>query len=277
MVISQLHREGFGIEPLCQSLGVCRSAWYAWQTAPATARRVEDNQLRPTVREIFFAHRRRYGARRIVAELSDVGISTSRRRVRRVMTEMGLAAIQPRSFKPRTTDSQHTLGYSPNLLLESTTPKNINQVWVGDITYVPLAGQEFMYLAVLLDLFSRRIIGWAMENHMQESLVIAALQMALSFRKIKPGLIHHTDRGGQYAGTRYRDRLAQVEMLQSMSRADNCYDNAVMESSFGTLKTELEMKVYENEVIAQRNSSLHPILQCKAASFCLGLSQSRSL
>jgi transposase InsO family protein len=168
------------------------------------------------------------------------------------MEEMQLVAIQPRSFKPRTTDSQHTLGYSPNLLLDAPPPNHINQVWVGDITYVPLANSEFLYLAAVLDLFSRRIVGWDMQNHMQESLVLAALQMALSCRKIKAGVIHHSDRGGQYAGLRYRDRLAKVGMLQSMSRADNCYDNAFMESSFGTIKTELEMKVYENEAIARK-------------------------
>ena len=134
MVIAQLQTEGFDVEPVCQTLGVSRSAWYAWQTEPASVRRLADNQLRPAVREIFHDHQRRYGARRIVAEIADNGVQTSRRRIGRLMKEMGLKAIQPRSFKPRTTDSRHTLGYSPNLLLDARPPSGINQVWVSDIS-----------------------------------------------------------------------------------------------------------------------------------------------
>jgi len=118
--------------------------------------------------------------------------------------------------------------------------------------YVPLVGGDFLYLALLLDRFSRRIIGWDMQSHMQETLVLAALRMAIAQRRVRPGLIHHTDRGGQYAGTRYRAVLARASMLQSMNRADNCYDNAFMESCFGSVKTELEMKPYQNAHIARK-------------------------
>jgi putative transposase len=165
---------------------------------------------------------------------------------------MGLIAIQPRSFKPRTTDSRHTLGYSPNLLIDAPAPDRLNRLWVGDITYVPLVGGDFLYLAMLMDCYSRRIVGWDLQDHMQESLVLAALRTAIAARRPQPGLTHHTDRGGQYAGTEYRATLARARMLQSMSRADNCYDNALMESCFGTIKTELEMKPYQNAHIAQQ-------------------------
>ena len=252
MVIDQLQSDGIAIDSLCQSLDVSRSAWYAWQNGPPSARHMADNQLRPLIRRIFREHRRRYGARRIAAELADQNHYVSRRRIRRLMDEMQLKAIQPRSFKPRTTDSRHKLGYSPNLLLNAPPPTDINQVWVTDITYVPLIGQEFLYLSLIMDLFSRRIIGWNLQNHMRETLVLGTLQMAISVRRIQPGLILHSDRGGQYAGTRYRQRMSNAAILASMSRADNCYDNAFMESCFGTIKTELEMKAYKNELIARK-------------------------
>jgi putative transposase len=252
-VIEQLHQqETFPISPLCEILGVSRSAWYAWQQDnPGPVRRA-DNQLRPLIRDIFHEHRRRYGARRIVAELADRDQPCSRRRVRRLMKAMDLTAIQPRSFKPRTTDSRHTLGYNNNLLIDAPPPKRINQLWVADITYVPLLGGTFWYLAMLMDRYSRRIIGWDLQDHMRESLVLTALQKAIRLRQPRPGLIHHSDRGGQYAGGECRGLMARAGMLQSMSRADNCYDNAFMESCFGTVKTELEMKPYENRGIARK-------------------------
>ncbi len=155
-----------------------------------------------------------------------------------------MVGIQLRSFKPRTTDSRHTLGYSPNLLIDAPPPDGINQLRVADITYVPLVGGDFLYLAVLMDRLSRRIVGWDLQDHMRETLVITALRAAIRARRPKPGLIHHTDRGGQYAGEDYRKILARARMPQSMSRAADCYDNAFMESCFGTVKTELERTAY---------------------------------
>ncbi len=159
------------------------------------------------------------------------------------MEKTGLIAIQPKSFKPRTTESRHKLGYSPNLLLEGIEVTEINQIWVGDITYIPLADQ-FAYLSVLMDLCSRKIVGWSLELNMEESLVTATLKQAIRNRQPSTGLVHHTDRGGQYAGHEYRKLLTRAQMSQSMSRAGDCYDNAFMESCFGTVKTELEMKTY---------------------------------
>jgi putative transposase len=244
--------ESFPVSVLCQSLNVTRSAYYAWRQQEVTARKRDDDRLRPMIRGIFREHRRRYGARRIVAELSARNEPCGRRRIRRLMDEMELVAIQPKSFKPRTTDSRHRLGYSPNLLLDAPLPNAINRLWVGDITYVPLAGGEFLYLAMLMDRFSRRIVGWDLQDHMREPLVLAALRAAIAVRQPRPGLIHHTDRGGQYAGSEYRKMLARTGVSQSMSRADNCYDNAFMESCFGTLKTELEMKAYPNVHAARK-------------------------
>jgi len=163
---------------------------------------------------------------------------------------MGFSAIQPKSYRPRTTDSRHYLGFSPNLLRQCPPPDDINQVWVGDISYVPLRGGDFLYLAMLMDLYSRRIVGWELGANMKEPLVLSALRFAIAGRQPDADLIHHTDRGGQYAGRGYRRVLHRARMRQSMSRADNCYDNAFMESCFGTIKTELQLVEYADHTAA---------------------------
>ena len=231
---------------VCEALEVSRSAYHAWLVRDPSSREARDAELAPLVQEIFRKHKRRYGARRIAQDLIEVGHPCDVRRVGKLMRNQHLAAIQPKSFVPQTTDSRHKLGYSPNLLLEMPALRDIHQLWVGDITYVPLEGGEFGYLATLMDRFSRRIIGWHLDDHMTEDLVLPVLHQAIRERQPKPGLIHHTDRGGQYAATRYRAVLRRADLLQSMSRADNCYDNAFAESGFGTLKTELEMTRYES-------------------------------
>ena len=251
-MVAQLEEEKYAVSRLCKILGVCRSAYYTWRNDRCGERRREDLKLKPMIQEIFWEHKRRYGARRIAEDLAARGVCCSRRRVGRLMKDLQLLAIQPRCFKPRTTDSRHALGYSPNFLVDTSPPKQMNRVWVGDITYVPLVGGDFLYLAMLMDRYSRRIVGWDMLDHMQESLVLRALRSAIADRQPAPGLIHHTDRGGQYAGTEYRQMLDRAGMQQSMSRADDCYDNAFMESCFGTIKTELEMKPYPNRSIAQK-------------------------
>jgi transposase InsO family protein len=247
-----LRQEGFSTAALCGVLGVRRSGYYAWRRGNLSVRAQEDERLKPTIREIFWQHQRRYGARRIFQELSAREISCSVRRVSRLLRAMGLRAIQPKSFRPRTTESRHRLGFSRNLLLESPPPSGVNQVWVGDITYVPLCRGGFLYLALLMDLYSRRIIGWELRSDMTEALVLAALRSAIAWRRPGSGLIHHTDRGGQYAGKQYRQVLQRARMRQSMSRADSCYDNAFMESCFGTIKRELEMECYDHALAARR-------------------------
>ena len=167
------------------------------------------------------------------------------------MRELELKAIQPKSYRPRTTESRHSLGYSPNLLLDSPPPTEVNQIWVGDISYIPLCSGGYLYLALLMDRYSRRIVSWELCDHMTEALVLAVLRQAITQRRPPAELVHHTDRGGQYAGHAYRQMLARAGMRQSMSRAGNVYDNAFMESCFGTIKTELEMNCYENDLAAR--------------------------
>lgn len=167
------------------------------------------------------------------------------------MNCLGLKAIQPSSYKPRGTESRHRLGYSPNLLL-TEQDQSIGSVWVGDITYLPCQDIRFCYLAVLMDRMSRRIVGWHLSDDMSEILVSEALRKAIREAHPKPGLIHHTDRGGQYAAKQYRQILKRAEMRQSMSRAGDCYDNAAMESCFGTIKTETQMTEYQDIERAKR-------------------------
>jgi transposase InsO family protein len=211
----------------------------------------------PKVREIFHRHRRRYGARRIACELSDRGEACGVARVAKLLEKQGLRAIQPRSYRPRTTNSRHRLGYNSNLLRDRKAPERINQVWVGDITYVPLRNGRFGYLSMLMDLYSRRIVGWEYQESMTESLVLSSLTKAIRSRQPASGLIHHSDRGGQYASRAYRDVLRRAGMLQSMSEAGSCYDNAFMESCFGTLKTELELTAYADNLEAVRELSVY--------------------
>ncbi|MEP3477825.1 MAG: IS3 family transposase [Fuerstiella sp.] len=249
--MSRMHKDGFNVTHLCEALSVHRNGYYQWLASLETVYEQQDLELTPLVKDVFFQHRRRYGARRIAIELTERGQSCSRAKARKIMTQTGLVAIQPKSFRPRTTESRHRLGYSPNLLLKGIEAIRINQIWVGDITYIPLATQ-FAYLAMLMDLHSRKIIGWSLELNMEEPLVIAALKQAIKDRQPPQDLIHHTDRGGQYAGKQYRKLLARARMPQSMSRAGDCYDNAFMESCFGTIKTEMEMKTYASLQQANR-------------------------
>jgi putative transposase len=236
---------------VCETLAVSRAGYYAWQQTNTSLREKRDRELMPLVRNIFWKHKRRYGARRIAVELAARNEACGVERVAKLLKIQGLKAIQPKSFKPKTTDSRHKLGYSPHLLLNTPPPKQINRIWVADITYVPLESSSFAYLALLLDLCSRRVVGWSLEEQMTEPLVLDALQQAIRSRQPPPGLVHHSDRGGQYAGRGYRAMLRRAAIRQSMSRAANCYDNAFMESCFGTIKTELEMTEYQDRSAAR--------------------------
>jgi len=236
-------------------LRISRSAYYAWLSGVSTLREDADLLLTPVINLIFRQHRRRYGTRRIVETLADQGEHVGRRRVAKIMKNQGLIAIQPKSFKPRGTESRHRLGYSPSLLLEAEGVASINRLWVGDITYIPVTEIRFAYLAVLMDRYSRRIVGWSLRDDLTEAVVLESIRMAVANRNPGPGLIHHSDRGGQYAGKSYRGILRRAEISQSMSRADNCYDNAFMESCFGTLKNELELDEYQNMRTAAKEIS----------------------
>ena len=209
-------------------------------------------QLEKEVVEVFKAHKRRYGVRRICAELNEGQIRIGKHKCRRIMKQNSLRAIQPRSFVPRTTQSRHPYPISPHLLVEREPPVKPDEVWVGDITYVPLAGGRWAYLAVWMDLYSRRVVGWQLDTHMREELVLSALRKALGTRSPKAGLIIHSDRGGQYAGGVFRKLVKKRKIKQSMSRADDPYDNAFMESYFSRFKAELlEDGMFENLEDAQ--------------------------
>jgi len=254
-------REGFAASAVCHLLEVSRSGFYAWRSSQVSLREQRDQELMPWVSEVFWLHRRRYGARRIAVELTQRGIACGVARVARLLKMQGLRAIQPKSFRPKTTQSRHRLGYNQNLLKGRPAPTKVNEVWVGDITYIPLgartARSRFGYLALLMDLWSRRIVGWEYGSSMDEGLVLGALRRAIRNRQPGAGLIHHTDRGGQYASKRYRELLRRSGISQSMNAAATCYDNAFMESCYGTIKTELEMVDYANGPEAVRELSAY--------------------
>lgn len=219
---------------LCRALGVSRSGYYAWKERPA-----RQDQLAPQVEEVFWQNSRRYGSRRITAELREQTV-IGRHRVRRLMREQGLRAIQPRRFVPRTTDSRHGQRMSPNLLVErEIIVDRPRQVIVGDITYLPLQNGQWAYLATWMDLFSRKILGWQVASSMTAELVIEALKKAIIREHLPAGLIVHSDRGGQYVDAELRNLLKRQGFEQSMTRADETYDNAHAESLFSRYKTEL--------------------------------------
>lgn len=216
---------------------VTRSAYYQyWEGKEQDPER---QQLEAEVVQVFQQHKRRYGVRRILRELKEKGFRVGKEKCGRVMKKHGLKAIQPRSFVPRTTQSRHPYPISPNLLLDKGGPQKPCEVWVGDITYIPLAAGKWAYLSVWMDLYSRKICGWHLEDHMREELVIRSFEKAVGRNTIADGLIIHSDRGGQYAGKDFRKKLVKRKIHQSMSRADNPYDNAFMESYFSRFKAEL--------------------------------------
>jgi transposase InsO family protein len=232
----------YPIRQLCSVLQLSRSSYYAYCSGITSSFSQQRQKEAAQVRDVFCENRRRYGSRRISETLKLEGHPIGRHKVRSLMKEQGLTAIQPKSFVPRTTQSRHTLGYAPNLLAEVGLPTGPNQVYVGDITFLPTTYGEWLYLNVWMDLYSRYIVGWKLDNHMEESLVKESLQMAIYKRSPPSGLIVHSDRGGQYAGHSFRGLLTQYQVRQSMSEADNPYDNAFAESFFSRFKAELLQK-----------------------------------
>ena len=222
---------------MCQVLEISASAYYGWQAEQESAHAQRDGELRELVRDIFADSKGRYGAPRIQRALAKKGTRISRKRVARLMRELGIRAKSARKYKA-TTDSNHRLPIAPNRLERRFEAGVPNRVWVSDITYI-WTRQGWMYLAVIIDLFSRRIVGWGLQDRMSASLVCEALDAAVKLRRPPPGLIFHSDRGSQYASKAFRRRLWRYRMQQSMSRKGNCWDNAVAESFFATLKKEL--------------------------------------
>jgi putative transposase len=228
---------------MCRVLDVSVSGFYAYLRRPLAWRRVIDEVLMAHVRIAFAESGETYGAPRLLQELQAEGLPTSQKRVARLMREAGLRARPRRGRRIQTTDANHAEPIAPNLLARrfDVTGVALNQVWVGDITYLPTR-EGPLYLAAVLDLGSRRCVGWAMRDTMEVELVVSALRMARDARHPAPGLIFHSDRGSQYAAAVYRAALAAEGMRASMSRKGNCYDNAVAESFFSTLEFELVMR-----------------------------------
>lgn len=219
---------------------VSEDAFYAWRRGKTYRLSPQKSELAAAVKEVFYLHRRRYGARRVSAELVAGGVRVGRRMASSLMKAQNLTAIRPKAFKPRTTESNHDFGFSPNLLRDPLNePNGAGEVIVGDITYLPLRGGKFCYLATFQDKFTRRIVGWQVSARMTAQLVLDAFNRARSRGLIKRGAIIHTDRGSQYASVEYRRLLYINGFRQSMSGKGNCYDNAQAESFFSRFKAEL--------------------------------------
>lgn len=246
------HQQEYPVNVMCATLAVSPSGYYAWRRREPSAHQQADEQLSGQIAQIFQAGRGVYGSPRIHAVLQAEGVACARKRVARLMHQQGLAAIPPRRRTPHTTDSDHAQPVAPNVLARDFAATAANEKWVADITAIPTQA-GWLYLAAILDLYSRAVVGWAMDRLRDERLVLRALHMALARRQPDAGLLHHSDRGSQYTSGSYQALLAQQGIAVSMSRRGNCYDNAVMESFFGTLKAEyVDRQTFATPEEAQR-------------------------
>ena len=226
------------VQRLCVVFAVSRSGYYAWAQAAGSARERRDRELRAKIAVVYQQSRQTYGSPRVTIELQTQGEQVGRHRVARLMRQDGLRGRQKRRYRVRTTDSRHSHPIAPNRLATQPVPSQPDQVWVSDLTYVP-TGEGWLYVAGVLDRCSRCLVGWAMGATLDTAVPLAALMMALRKRKPAAGLVHHSDRGVQYASADYRSALAAHGLVASMSRKGNCYDNAVMEAFWSSLKNEL--------------------------------------
>lgn len=244
---------------MCRSFQVNKSSYYHWVKSGCIVKKV-DEKLNELIEIIFVQSRQTYGTRRIKDKLIQLyGLIVSRRRIKNIMQDLNLIVKMKRRFKVNTTDSNHNLPIAPNLLNRDFYTSLPNTKYVGDITYIP-TNEGWLYLATVIDLYSRKIVGWSMDDNMRVTLVNDALKMALTRRKPPVGLIWHTDRGSQYASYEHKDLLQKHGIIQSMSRKGNCWDNAVAESFFHSLKTEL---IYHEifETRAQANQKIFEYIE----------------
>lgn len=231
------HRNEYELAELCRVLAVSVSGYRAWKRGGTPERkRLTNAQMLALIRAVHAELKGAYGSPRITKELRDRGFPASKARVERLMQENGIRARHKRRYKA-TTDSKHNLPVAPNLLERNFTPEAPNQVWTADLTYI-WTDEGWLYLAVVIDLFNREVVGWSMKPRMTADIVIDALTMAWFRKKPAPGLIHHSDRGSQYASGAFQARLKKYGMICSMSRKGNCWDNACSESFFNSLKNE---------------------------------------
>ena len=237
----RLYRHKFSLTTMCRVLEVSRAGFYAAERRAPSARAQENAVLGAVITTIYQNSRATYGSPRIHREVRDGGWRCSRQRIARLMRETGLRARTRLRWRPETTNSQHGAAVPDNRLQRRFNVKEIggaNRAWCGDVTYIRTS-EGWLYLAVLIDLGSRMVVGWAMDKSLNAELCVSALRMALARRRPQPGLLHHTDRGAQYVASDYRELLAAHQLVPSMSRRANCYDNAVAESFFASLRWEL--------------------------------------
>ncbi len=233
----QEHRQEFEVGMMCQILQVSRSGYYAWVDRPASPRQENRRRLIEQIRQVHAESDATYGSPRVHAELAERNVQVCVNTVAKLMNEAQIRSKIVRKFSPQTTDSNHDYAAASNMLDQQFTADGPNRKWCCDITYIPTR-VGFLYLAVVMDLFSRKIVGWSMAEHLRTELCLSAISMALAARRPGDGLLHHSDRGVQYASDDYRQMLDSHGIQVSMSRVGNCYDNAAMESFFKTLKTE---------------------------------------
>ena len=242
----------YPVSVMSKVLSVSRKSYYNWQSRSESKRYRENRRILEEIKRIHTGRKRSYGSPRVHEELLDRGFSCSRKRVARLMREEQIAAKRKRKFKP-TTDSKHNYPIAANLLDRNFEVLLPDMVWVSDLTYVA-TDEGWLYLATVMDLYSRRIVGWSMDKRMTRDIVIDALDMAVKTRCPVPGLLHHSDRGSQYASYKYQDKLKTHGMICSMSRKGNCWDNAVMESFYRSLKVEsVYSKKYKTRKEAKRD------------------------
>lgn len=244
------HESQYSVKSMCRMLGVSRSGYYAWRSRSDSQRAQANDRLLVRIREEYQLSRKTYGSPRIYAALRKKGVTCSRKRVARLMRLDHIAARRARKRIPRTTQRNPEAIPAPNLLNQDFSSPAPDRKWVSDITYIATA-EGWLYLAAILDLFSRRVVGWAMDEHMEATLVQQAWNMAVSQRCPSADLLHHSDQGGQYTSDIYLQSLATHHCQISMSRVGNCFDNAAMESFFSTLKTECADQPFETRAQAR--------------------------
>jgi putative transposase len=251
-MLVDVEKAQYSVDVFCAVLGVSPSGYYAWKRRDPSPRSRQDAQLAVDIAAAHNKSGKRYGSPRVHRALRKRGVRVGKKRVERLMRERGIVGRQKRRFR-RTTDSNHPHPIAPNVVGREFKPKAPNAVWAGDVTYIA-TGEGWSYLAVLLDLYSRRVVGWAMSPTNDTNLALAALRRAVAGRHVVPaGLVHHTDRGSPYASAEYRDALDSYAMVASMSRTGDCWDNAVSESFFATLRAELvDHKTYATRDAAER-------------------------
>jgi putative transposase len=264
------NRSTFRLKKMCQVFSVSRSGYYLWLKRPKSKTKIANEKLLKIIIEIFNYNHQRYGSRRVCFELRLRGIACNRNHVARLMHQIDLKSKRFRKFKT-TTNSKHNLPVAPNLINKNFVVEQPNRVWVSDITYIGTC-EGWLYVSIILDLFSRQVVGWAMSQRINKELVLSALNQAIDRRSPAPGLIFHSDRGVQYASNEVRQLLKTNQINQSMSKKGDCYDNAVAESFFATLKLELiypdffrtraeaRLKIFEYIEIFYNRRRLHSFL-----------------